>query len=116
MGRVIIMHTHILITSQKRLPVKSRKPGIGLLIVLGSCGNGCIEARAEAIRAAIANDVFWIEGAPLSVTMSIGAYIYDLWEANPPIESFLAQADAALYQAKSEGRNKVVFAKQLVNA
>lgn len=91
-----------------------RYGGEEFLIVLGSCGNGCTESRAETIRAAIADTTFWSDGVQLSVTMSIGGFIWDNWEIDSPLEVLLAQADAALYQAKTEGRNKVVFAGQLV--
>lgn len=93
-----------------------RYGGEEFLIVLGNCGNGCTEGRAETIRAAIADTAFWIDDMRLSVTISIGGFICDNTDVSSPIETLLAQADAALYQAKTEGRNKVVFAGQLVGA
>ncbi len=92
-----------------------RYGGEEFLIVLGNCGPGCIEGRAEAIRAAIAGDAFCIEGRQLQVTMSIGGYSCDNRGVGLPIEALLAQADAALYRAKTEGRNRVIFAEQPVS-
>lgn len=93
-----------------------RYGGEEFLIVLENCGSSCIEGRAETIRAAIGDTVFEVDGIQLSVTISIGGFTCESWEANLLIETLLAQADAALYQAKTEGRNRVVFATQLVSA
>lgn len=105
-----------LTTSVRGYDSVGRYGGEEFLIVLGNCGPGCIETRAEAIRAAIAGEAFSIEGQQLPVTMSIGGYICDRWEPSLPIETILTQADTALYRAKAEGRNKAVFAEQPVTA
>lgn len=93
-----------------------RYGGEEFLVVLGNCGHGCIEARAEAIRAAIGDVPFGIDGSQLSVTISVGGVAASSCNAEMSIESLLAQADAGLYRAKTEGRNRVVFAGQMVEA
>ena len=61
-------------------------------------------AVAEKIRAAIADTAF---PGPGRLTVSIGA---SLWQpADPDGGSLIARADAALYQAKAAGRNRVVL-------
>jgi two-component system, cell cycle response regulator len=92
-----------------------RYGGEEFLLVLGNCGFGGIETRAEAIRSAVSDAPFVLEnGTELSVTLSIGSLTCDAGQASTPIESLLTQADAALYQAKDEGRNRVVFVGQMV--
>lgn len=54
------------------------------------------------------------EGAPVHVTISIGVACYP-GEGNTPSELFAA-ADAAVYKAKANGRNQVVFANDLTVA
>ena len=61
-------------------------------------------AAAEKIRTAIADATF---PGPGRLTVSIGA---SLWQpADPDAGSLIARADAALYQAKAAGRNRVVL-------
>jgi PleD family two-component response regulator len=47
-------------------------------------------------------------GAASFLTISCGCMVADAINAEDP-ESLLGQADAALYQAKREGRNRVVI-------
>jgi two-component system, cell cycle response regulator len=93
-----------------------RYGGEEFLVVLGNCGHGCIEGRAEAIRAAIGDTPFDIDGRQLSVTISVGGFVCNRCNAEMSSESLLAQADAGLYRAKTEGRNRVFFAGQMVEA
>jgi two-component system, cell cycle response regulator len=60
---------------------------------------------AERLRRAIAESSFALhEGPPLQITASIGiAYAVE----SEPLETTIARADAAMYLAKSRGRNRV---------
>jgi diguanylate cyclase (GGDEF)-like protein len=70
---------------------------------------------AQRIRASVADQPFLLaEGQGLGVTVSIGVATLDDFERGHPIEetaqALVAQADAALYEAKQQGRNRVVSA------
>ena len=62
---------------------------------------------AERVRNAVADRSFEPGGRPLSVTISIGVALNEHDHDTP--ESMLKRADVALYRAKHEGRNRVVF-------
>ena len=67
-------------------------------------------ARAEQIRARLAQRRVELRGAaPKPVTASIGVAAFD--ETTDQIERLLGCADEALYQAKREGRDRVVAAR-----
>jgi two-component system, cell cycle response regulator len=66
------------------------------------------EMVAERVRQAIADRVFEVgAGRPLSITVSAGVALNEA-EADTP-ETLIKRADVALYRAKREGRNRVVF-------
>jgi diguanylate cyclase (GGDEF)-like protein len=70
---------------------------------------------AHRIRASVANQPFLLaDGQGLAVTVSIGVAALDDFEREHAIEDvaqqLVAQADGALYQAKQQGRNRVVSA------
>jgi GGDEF domain-containing protein len=56
------------------------------------------------------------EAGEISFTVSIGAVAVDRADSGTPAETILNFADAALYQAKDEGRDRVVIAKRLSRA
>ena len=61
---------------------------------------------AERIRAAIASRPLAINGQNVAATVSIGIACYP--EDGRTLDALAARADRALYQAKQEGRNRVV--------
>jgi two-component system cell cycle response regulator len=63
---------------------------------------------AERVRQSIADRSFEVSaGRPLSITVSAGVALNEHVEDTP--ESMIKRADVALYRAKREGRNRVVF-------
>jgi diguanylate cyclase (GGDEF)-like protein len=64
--------------------------------------------RAEAIRAAVAAPPLDIGGQAVTLTASIGVAPLDP-RSHPTVEAWLAAADAAVYEAKRAGRNRVVL-------
>lgn len=66
------------------------------------------ELVAERVRQSISERVFEVNaGRPLSVTVSAGVTLNESASDTP--ESLIKRADVALYRAKREGRNRVVF-------
>jgi diguanylate cyclase (GGDEF)-like protein len=65
---------------------------------------------AERVREAIQNSPISLENAPVTITASFGVAMADYTETRGDtyIETLINNADSALYQAKHEGRNKVV--------
>ena len=87
--------------------VACRYGGEEFLVVLPSCPVDDAYAKAEAIREAIAQlHVFSRAGALPCVTASLGVACYP--EDGERMEDLIAAADAALYRAKSTGRNCIV--------
>ena len=71
-------------------------------------GQGAMQA-AERLRQAVAQEKVRVaEGVELGITVSIGATILALQDAN--IDHLLARADGALYEAKRSGRNLALYA------
>jgi two-component system cell cycle response regulator len=63
---------------------------------------------AERVRQSIAERAFEVNaGRPLSVTVSAGVTLNE--GAGDTPEMLIKRADVALYRAKREGRNRVVF-------
>jgi diguanylate cyclase (GGDEF)-like protein len=86
--------------------------GEEFLVVVRGTSRERLADLAERARCAVADMPFIIpNGKPLRVTCSIGFACYPLDPAEPreaPWSAVLAVADAALYAAKREGRNRWV--------
>lgn len=63
---------------------------------------------AERIRESVAAAPVVHDGHPIKVTLSLGVATLSKGASTPSASSFLAQADALLYQAKEQGRNRTV--------
>jgi two-component system, cell cycle response regulator len=91
-----------------------RYGGEEFLIVLHGCGRDNLNGRAEQVRKSICGRGVNTERGPLAVSTSIGAITIDHGNKSLPMEQFLKQADAALYRAKDEGRDRVAYAESCV--
>jgi diguanylate cyclase (GGDEF)-like protein len=80
------------------------------LVLPGTDMNGAMQA-AERLRLAVEAGVVQCDGAPFSMTVSIGVVLVD---PNEHINAALARADRALYTAKSAGRNRVETGEALL--
>ncbi len=64
----------------------------------------------ERLRAAIAEQIIDTEKGKVGVTVSIGIACYDATQEKVTAELLFEKADKGLYQAKEQGRNRVVAA------
>jgi diguanylate cyclase (GGDEF)-like protein len=85
-----------------------RYGGEEFLIVLPGCDRANAVAQAERLREGIAADPVHFHEAPYTITASFGA---STWKpgSHANAEHVIGAADAALYQAKHQGRNRVIF-------
>lgn len=89
--------------------VACRFGGEELVILMPDCSQPDAARRAESLRADIAGALPLLDGAgPAAVTASFGVAEYPIH--GPDAEALFRAADKALYQAKREGRNRVVAA------
>lgn len=93
-----------------------RYGGEEFLIVLGGCSAANLKHRAEQVRAGICQDPFMTKSGPINVSISVGAITIEDWDKAAPIDPFLKEADTALYKAKADGRNRVVYADTMAVA
>jgi len=85
-----------------------RYGGEEFVVVLGSVSRAEAVAIAEGLRRAIVESPLVLQGGTrLPLSASIGVAIQD---DHPDYERVLARADAAMYQAKRGGRDRVVVA------
>jgi two-component system cell cycle response regulator len=86
-----------------------RYGGEEFLVLLPGCDATATADKAERLRAVVGQQPIETPSGPLRVTMSLGAVATANWPdetANQTVQ----MADAALYRAKEEGRNRVVMA------
>jgi diguanylate cyclase (GGDEF)-like protein len=95
----------------RREDAVGRYGGEEFLVVLNDCDVESLGHRAEELRHSVASYALAANLPSLSVTVSIGAMTID-YSTRHSTEEYLSQVDGALYQAKVEGRNRVVIAGQ----
>jgi diguanylate cyclase (GGDEF)-like protein/putative nucleotidyltransferase with HDIG domain len=84
-----------------------RYGGEEFVVALPGAGITEAESVGERIRSKMERTAMPVEG---TVTVSVGVAVFDPSRPDPDVETLLGRADAALYQAKSAGRNRVVRA------
>lgn len=101
----------ILRDTARRQDVVARWGGEEFVVVARDVEGGAAGALAERIRDRVANHEFVIAGAePIHLTCSIGYSVYPFVATSPRALGWpdvLALADAGLYRAKQQGRNRV---------
>lgn len=110
-GDVVLRELGLLLKRWTRSSdMASRMGGEELLVVLPSTSKADATAKAEALRAEIERLDVKHRGEPIGpVTASIGLASFPT--DGTTSEELLRNADAALYRAKREGRNRVVGAE-----
>jgi len=86
----------------------ARYGGEEFVVVVPDSSAHAVRQRAERVRQAIGEIGFSKGQESFSVTASIGVAVLGPGDTG---KTWLARADAALYEAKSAGRNRVVFAE-----
>jgi len=86
----------------------ARYGGEEFVVVVPDSSAHAVRQRADRVRQAISEIGFSKGGEHFSVTASIGVAVLGPGDTG---KTWLARADAALYEAKSAGRNRVVFAE-----
>lgn len=82
--------------------------GEEFVVLMPDTDTGQAEAVAERVRQSMAEKPFEVgPSRPLSVTVSAGVALNESHTDTP--ESLVKRADVALYRAKREGRNRVIF-------
>jgi len=89
-----------------------RYGGEEFLILLPGCGGAETAEKAEQLRKAIFNQPIETQAGPLKISMSLGGVATGDWPEKTP-NQILQLADAALYRAKAEGRNRAALAQDL---
>lgn len=105
---VIREFARLLEANTRRMDLSVRYGGEEFMTVLPGAGMAAALAFAERVRTATPG----LESCPTKVTVSAGVATYDVTLASP--DALLAAADVALYEAKHQGRNRVVTGRATV--
>ncbi|MDT8990171.1 diguanylate cyclase [Curvibacter sp. APW13] len=107
-GDAVLRHFATLLRTQLRdSDIAARIGGEEFIVLLPGTGAIGTVAVAEKIRASIETTPVLFEGQQIDITASIGVSCLPAHQACT-IEALYAQADQALYRAKTGGRNQVV--------
>jgi diguanylate cyclase (GGDEF)-like protein len=92
----------------REIDVPARYGGEEFAVLLPETGLDTAREVAERIRRAVAETPIATRQGPLAVTLSAGVAVLD--SGGGDLGTLLGAADAALYQAKAAGRNRVAVA------
>jgi diguanylate cyclase (GGDEF)-like protein len=101
-------------TDVRPYDVIGRYGGEEFLVLLPGCNREVTKATAERIRKIVSAAPVETGAGSLKLTMSIGAVATGDWPTNSPSQ-ILQMADAALYRAKEEGRDRTAVAGDAEN-
>lgn len=103
---VLIGMTKIVKNSLRKVDFWGRFGGEEFVVILPETNLDSAVGVAEGIRATLEKTEFPIQEKQVKITVSIGVSTYQLEDQK--IDLVLQRADKALYQAKNQGRNRVV--------
>jgi diguanylate cyclase (GGDEF)-like protein len=86
-----------------------RYVGEEFLLVLSQIPPDAARQRLTGLHAVISNLPIRIGESGFTLNCSIGATLFNPGDGQQSVESLLAVADQALYAAKAEGRNRVIY-------
>jgi two-component system, cell cycle response regulator len=90
--------------------IVGRCGGEEFLIIIPGCDGATVLKRAEEIRDSVCHEIFPMSEGNIQVTLSMGAAASSATAQEDSI-LILKAADAALYRAKSRGRDRIELAK-----
>jgi diguanylate cyclase (GGDEF)-like protein len=96
-------------TAIRPYDLAGRYGGEEFLLILTKLPHGIVENRLVTLHGAISNLKVCAHGSEFQLNCSMGATVFDSSDGPATIESLLVIADHALYDAKAQGRNRVVF-------
>ncbi len=88
--------------------VVARFGGEEFVILFAATGIAQTQAVMERIRVAVAGVSFFAQGKQDEFFVTISAGLAQLAQEESTVDKWIAAADVALYQAKAQGRNRVV--------
>ena len=94
--------------------IVGRRGGEEFIVLMPGAGKAEAAGFAEAVRSACAGELLSYGAKTALVTMSIGVASSE--GRNATLASLISEADAALYRAKQDGRNRVVLAQSTERA
>jgi diguanylate cyclase (GGDEF)-like protein len=107
--RVLCAVTKVIAESKRRSDLAGRHGGEEIVVALPQTDLATAQAVAERLRATIAGLRLPMAGERVCVTASIG--IATWLDGAPSLAELIGAADAAMYRAKAEGRNRVAFVR-----
>ena len=105
--RILIQVAKVIGDSVRQADIVGRWGGEEFILLCPGVQELAIAGIAEKVRNAMETHVFEKDATPLKVTISLGVAYVKPGEA---FDAALKRADEALYQAKKQGRNRVVIA------
>lgn len=117
-NRALKQVADILIDSVRKLDLPCRYGGEEFAVILPGTAILPAKAVAERLREAIASKALVLEPgespegeSEITLTASVGLDVFDSKRHQDDAKSFTQRVDALLYQAKEQGRNRVVIAQ-----
>ncbi|HYR24931.1 MAG TPA: diguanylate cyclase [Aquabacterium sp.] len=104
---VLVSFAQTVLELVRKVDLVARLGGEEFVVLLPNITAEQATALAERIRIAVQDRQLQADGQPLCFSVSIGVAQFDPTELS--LTGWLARADAALYQAKAQGRNRVVL-------
>jgi diguanylate cyclase (GGDEF)-like protein len=106
--KVLRIFADVLSASLRPTNVIARIGGEEFVAVLGGADGQAAVAIANRVREALEAVAQFVDGQRIGATVSVGIAVTDGLEST--VVDMMQEADAALYRAKDEGRNRVVLA------
>lgn len=100
----------IIMSQIRKSDIACRFGGEEFMIILPNTDMESAVQKADAFRQSISDRVYEFGGKKFSVTISIGIAVYPVHGTEN--DRILSKADAALYEAKRAGRNRVVVSQE----